>query len=60
MMARHHLPIRPIYAIIRDNVVRDLFGDVESSARLVYSAPICMGIYFGNVFNKKHPRRSTP
>ncbi len=40
-------------AIIRDNVVRDLNGDVESSAiGWVHSVPICMGIYFGNVFNK--------
>ncbi|MFZ1693189.1 MAG: T9SS type A sorting domain-containing protein [Flavobacteriales bacterium] len=40
-------------AIIRDNVVRDLNGDVESSAiGWIHSVPICMGIYFGNVFNK--------
>ncbi|HRD54637.1 MAG TPA: right-handed parallel beta-helix repeat-containing protein, partial [Flavobacteriales bacterium] len=40
-------------AIIRDNVVRDLNGDVESSAiGWVHSVPICMGIYFGNVYNR--------
>ena len=40
-------------AIIRDNVVRDLQGTVESSAiGWVNSIPICHGIYFGNVFNK--------
>ncbi|MBK9148965.1 MAG: right-handed parallel beta-helix repeat-containing protein [Flavobacteriales bacterium] len=39
-------------AIIRDNVVRDLQGDIESSAiGWVNSIPICHGIYFGNVYN---------
>jgi len=40
-------------AIIRDNIVRDLSGDVESSAiGWIHSVPICMGIYFGNVYNR--------
>ena len=40
-------------AVIRDNIIRDLNGDVESSAiGWVNSVPMCHGIYFGNVYNK--------
>ena len=40
-------------AIIRDNIVRDLNGNVESSAiGWINSVPMCHGIYFGNTYNK--------